>query len=99
MPRVDMMLTDIPVIDFAPFLTDDALGQQTVAQQIFSACHEVGFLYLKHHGISEPSIDQAFSQSRAFFDLPLSEKQQSAWSNESSNRGYIGIERERLDER
>lgn len=90
---------DIPLIDFAPFLLDDAAGQQRVAQDIFRACHEVGFLYLKNHGIDQQAIAQAFEQSRAFFDLPLTEKQQVAWADEFSNRGYVGVERERLDER
>lgn len=90
---------DIPLIDFAPFLLEDAAGQQRVAQDIFRACHEVGFLYLKNHGIDQQAIAQAFEQSRAFFDLPLAEKQQVAWADEFSNRGYVGVERERLDER
>jgi isopenicillin N synthase-like dioxygenase len=89
---------DIPVIDFAPFLADDPVGKAQVAQAIYRACHEMGFLYLKNHGIAPSIIDQAFEQSRRFFALPLAEKQQIAWSSEFSNRGYVGLERERLDE-
>ncbi len=89
---------DIPVIDFSPFLEDDPDGKQRVAQMIYRACHEVGFMYLKNHGIPEGVIAQAFEQSQQFFALPMEEKQKIAWSSETSNRGYIGIERERLDE-
>lgn len=89
---------DIPLIDFSPFLTDDQTGQQQVAAEIDRACREVGFLYLTHHGIPQAAIEQAFNQSKQFFALPLAEKQEIAWSSEVSNRGYIGIERERLDE-
>ncbi|MBE7386169.1 MAG: isopenicillin N synthase family oxygenase [Leptolyngbya sp. SIO1E4] len=88
----------IPLIDFAPFLTDDPEGQQHVAQALFRACHEVGFLYLKNHGIPLAAVDRTFEQSHAFFARSLAEKQQVAWVNEESNRGYVGIERERLDE-
>lgn len=96
-------LVDIPLIDFAPFLvndpaTDDIQAQQQVAKDIFRACHEVGFLYLKNHGVPQRAIAHTFEQSRAFFDLPLAEKQTVAWSSEFSNRGYVGMERERLDE-
>lgn len=96
-------LVDIPLIDFAPFLvndpaTDDIQAQQQVAKDIFRACHEVGFLYLKNHGVPQRAIAHTFDQSRAFFDLPLAEKQTVAWSSEFSNRGYVGMERERLDE-
>ncbi len=93
---------DIPLIDFAPFSTNDTehdTGQQRqVAQQIYHACHTVGFLYLRNHGISDGAIAQAFTQAHSFFDLPMSKKLQVAWSSENSNRGYVGMERERLDE-
>lgn len=67
-------VTNIPLIDFAPFLMDDLASQQQTAQAIFQACHEVGFLYLKNHGVPQSAIDQAFEQSRAFLGLPLAEK-------------------------
>ena len=89
---------NIPLVDFAPFLTGNAQGQQQVAQQIYRACRTVGFLYLDNHGIAEEVVAQVFSQAHSFFDLPMSKKQQVAWSSESSNRGYVGMERERLDE-
>ncbi|PSN18768.1 isopenicillin N synthase family oxygenase, partial [filamentous cyanobacterium CCP5] len=90
--------TSIPLIDFAPFLSNDQASQQRLAAEIFRACHEVGFIYLTNHGIPQPSIERAFEQSRRFFNLPLAKKQEIAWSSEASNRGYVGIERERLDE-
>ncbi|MEB3232483.1 MAG: 2-oxoglutarate and iron-dependent oxygenase domain-containing protein [Leptolyngbyaceae bacterium] len=89
---------DIPIIDFSPFLNDNPEGKQQVAQTIYHACHEVGFMYLKNHGVPQGAIAQAFEQSHQFFALPTEEKQKIAWSSETSNRGYIGIERERLDE-
>ncbi|NJO75192.1 MAG: isopenicillin N synthase family oxygenase [Leptolyngbyaceae cyanobacterium RM1_406_9] len=89
---------EIPVIDFSPFLTNDVEGKQRVAQEIYHACHQVGFLYLTHHGISQGAIAHIFDQTRQFFALPDEEKQAIAWSNETSNRGYVGVERERLDE-
>jgi isopenicillin N synthase-like dioxygenase len=89
---------DIPLIDFSPFLANDPEGQQRVAREIYLACHQVGFLYLTQHGIPQSAIDRAFEQSRQFFSLSLAEKEVIAWSDEFSNRGYVGLERERLDE-
>jgi isopenicillin N synthase-like dioxygenase len=88
---------EIPVIDFSPFVTDGLEGKQRVAQEIYRACHQVGFLYLTHHGIPPEAIAHVFDQSRQFFALPDEEKQAIAWS-ELSNCGYVGVERERLDE-
>lgn len=90
-------LSQIPVIDFAPFLTGSAADQQTVADQIHQAFHQIGFLYLKNLGLASNLIDRLFVQSQRFFDLPFAVKNQLAWADEFSNRGYVGIERERLD--
>ncbi|MEO0394383.1 MAG: 2-oxoglutarate and iron-dependent oxygenase domain-containing protein [Cyanobacteria bacterium P01_A01_bin.137] len=88
---------NIPIVDFSRFLSGNPKSRQAAVQEIFQACHDVGFLYLKHHGIPAHIIEQALIQSRLFFELPLDEKQNIAWSSEHSNSGYIGIERESLD--
>lgn len=90
-------LVDIPIIDFAPFIRGDADSRRAVAQQVYHACHEIGFMYLRNSGISPTLIDQLLTQTKQFFDLPLEVKNQLAWSDEFSNWGYVGVERERLD--
>jgi len=91
-------LVEIPFIDFTPFVENDPEGKRRVAQEIYRACREVGFLYLTRHGIPDDAIIYIFEQSQQFFSLPLEEKNKIAWSSEFSNRGYVGMERERLDE-
>lgn len=95
--QLSTTLLEIPVIDFAPFINGDANSRQTVASQIYQACEEIGFMYLKNPGISPTLIEELFSQAKQFFDLSLEVKNQLAWSDKFSNRGYVGIERERLD--
>lgn len=90
-------LVEIPVIDFAPFIQGETLARESVASQIYQAGHEIGFMYLKNAGISLSHIEQTVTQAKQFFALPLAVKNQIAWSDEGSNRGYVGIERERLD--
>ncbi|QDL08429.1 isopenicillin N synthase family oxygenase [Brasilonema octagenarum UFV-E1] len=87
----------IPVIDFHLFTSSDATDRQTVVQQIYQACHQIGFMYLKNTNISNDLIHQVLKQSKDFFDLPLTVKQQLAWTDEFSNQGYVGFERERLN--
>lgn len=89
-------LDSIPVIDFGLF-AGDAAARQEVAQKIYHACREIGFVYLKNHGISKILIDRMFQQSQKFFSLPLESKQKLSWSSEFSNRGYVAVERERLN--
>lgn len=90
-------LESIPVIDFAFFTQGSTSDRQNIAQEIYHACREVGFLYLKNYGISKPLVEAIFQQSQKFFALPSESKRDLAWSSEFSNRGYIGIKRERLN--
>lgn len=87
----------IPVIDFSLFTNGNVTARQTIIQQIYQASHEIGFLYLKNTNISHDLIKQVLKRSKDFFDLPLTVKQQLAWSHEFNNQGYVGIERERLN--
>lgn len=89
---------EIPVIDFEPFIRGNVAAQHAVSRQIDQACHEIGFMYLKNLGFHPLLLPQMFNQTQQFFDLPLEVKNQVAWSNDFSNRGYVGVERERLDQ-
>ncbi|NEQ29731.1 MAG: isopenicillin N synthase family oxygenase [Leptolyngbya sp. SIO4C5] len=91
------MSDTLPIIDFAPFLAGNAAQKAAVAQQVYQACHQIGFMYLKQLRIPSPLAARLFEQSRQFFALPLEAKQAIAWSEVTSNRGYVGLGRERLD--
>lgn len=54
-----------------------------------------GFFYVINHGISEEFMDQVFSESKKFFDLPLEEKMK-LLRNEK-HRGYTPVLDELLD--
>ncbi|KAJ3702285.1 hypothetical protein LUZ61_005990 [Rhynchospora tenuis] len=59
------------------------------------ACLDSGFFYVVDHGISQQFMDEVFSQSKKFFDLPIKEKMK-ILRNEK-NRGYTPILDEILD--
>lgn len=88
----------IPVIDFATFREGDLSQRSAVAAKIYRACQSIGFIYLKNPGIDSNLITETFGQSQKFFNRTLFEKNQLAWSDKFSNRGYVGVGRERLDE-
>ncbi|MEH2312974.1 MAG: 2OG-Fe(II) oxygenase family protein [Nostoc sp.] len=89
-------MVTIPVIDLTAFTNGNTITRQTVIK-IYQACHEIGFMYLQNSGISKDLIRQVFTHSKYFFNLPLEVKQKQAWSDEFSNTGYVGLEKERLD--
>lgn len=61
----------------------------------FQACLDSGFFYVVDHGISQEFMDEVFSQSKKFFDLPIKEKMK-VLRNEK-NRGYTPLLDEILD--
>ena len=67
--------TEIPVIDFARFLGDDAGERHEIARQLRDISARLGFIYLSGTGISQPEVDRMFAQSAAFFALPQDRKE------------------------
>jgi isopenicillin N synthase-like dioxygenase len=45
-----------------------------VAMAIRDACLNVGFFYVKNHGVNLGTVDATFAQSRTFFDQPAEVK-------------------------
>ncbi|KAI8677631.1 hypothetical protein LRP88_00057 [Fusarium phalaenopsidis] len=89
----------IPVIDFAPLLSDDS-QHETYAKsgkEIFHAFKHVGFAYIKNHAVPQEMVDEAFGWSKKFFDLPQEEKEKVPHPPEGwYHRGYSGIGREKV---
>ncbi|KAH9800985.1 Fe2OG dioxygenase domain-containing protein [Citrus sinensis] len=59
------------------------------------ACLDCGFFYVINHGISQEFMDEVFTQSKRFFNLPLNEKIK-VLRNEK-HRGYTPLHDELLD--
>ncbi len=77
----------IPVIDFAPAFRGEPGGLEAVASQVRHASEEVGFFYLKGHGVPDVVIDGAFAASRELHALPMEEKRRLAI--DENNIGYL----------
>ncbi|OAA55127.1 Oxoglutarate/iron-dependent oxygenase [Cordyceps fumosorosea ARSEF 2679] len=81
---------DLPIVD----LGASSLEEQ--GAQLCKAFRQVGLAYVKNHGIPEEEIEEAFSWSRKFFDLPQSEKDKAPHPPEGwYHRGYsrVGLEK------
>lgn len=86
----------IPVIDVAPLL--DGSDKQKVAREIRWALSNVGFMYVKNHGVAREVVEGAFDQTRQFFDLPLDQKMDLHVSKSGTAlRGYIEMFGENTD--
>jgi isopenicillin N synthase-like dioxygenase len=77
---------EVPVVDMAPLARGDVAE---VAAAVRRAAIEVGFFYVRNHGVPADAIDAAFAASRDFFALPLSRKL--AVAVNARHRGYIKV--------
>jgi isopenicillin N synthase-like dioxygenase len=75
---------------------DLAAGGDAVAEQIGSACREVGFFQIVGHRVDRAVIDRAWTAARTFFDLPLAERMTAARVSPDDAYGYIPMEVETL---
>lgn len=80
--------SDVPLIDFAPFLHGDPAARQAVAAQIARACETIGFFYLAGHGVPDDLRTAMFDRAADFFHLPLDEKR-TVRATEDWNRGWV----------
>ena len=65
----------IPVIDLAPWLSDDPDARARTAAAVDGALSRAGFLLITGHGVSREERDRVREAARAFFALPTEVKQ------------------------
>ena len=82
---------DIPIIDFKDYFTNPTEDKLTeLAAQLLYASTEVGFYYLKGHGVSNEVIQEAFAASKRFHNLPLAQKHTIKMDREEWPVGGVG---------
>lgn len=92
-------MNDLPVIDIAALASGDAVAQRALAQQIGRACREVGFFVITGHGVPDALIEATFAESARLFAQPVERKRDLSIDRLGSNRGYVGLGVEALDEK
>jgi isopenicillin N synthase-like dioxygenase len=83
--------SEIPVVDVGPLVRGDADCTRTVAA-IARACQDVGFMYVRNHGVPPSALDRIVEQAKLFFALPTAEKRSVAVEDSPQFRGYLPLE-------
>ncbi len=81
------MLTQIPVIDLAPWW-GTAADRLSVGRQVDSAARRFGFFQVVGHRVPQERIDAMVAASSEFFALPIEVKNACTPHDPSINRGY-----------
>lgn len=67
--------TMLPIVDLSPFFNGGTqAAKQSTADKLVAACKDVGFVYVKGHGVPGQLLEEAFSIVERFYDLPTEEK-------------------------
>jgi len=83
--------TNIPVIDLHGAVSVDAGRRKPIATAMHHACRDIGFFYISGHGVPPDLIQAQFKVTKAFFELPPSDKQWWSKRNSRSEAGHDGI--------
>ncbi len=85
----------IPVIDLGPLR--DGTDKQGVADAVGVACVEVGFFYIRNHGVSDAQMAEMFDLAQRFFALPEAAKMAIHVAKSPNHRGYFPVFEENTD--
>jgi isopenicillin N synthase-like dioxygenase len=89
---------EIPIIDISALRGSDIEGINQVAKELGIACREVGFFYVKNHGVHPDYINDTFNMAEKFFSLSLEDKlKYSMEKNSKCFRGYSPVLSELAD--
>jgi isopenicillin N synthase-like dioxygenase len=77
------------VIDYSPYFAGEMGALERLAGEVAHACENIGFFYVRNHGVADALIESAFAASRCFFALPLEERL--ALTLNEHNVGYLPL--------
>ncbi|PLB53737.1 Clavaminate synthase-like protein [Aspergillus steynii IBT 23096] len=78
----------VPIIDLSKLHSSSILERQELAREIDQACTQVGFFYIKNHGIAEELINGVHEAAHRFFSLDDEEKMKLYVGKSQHFRGY-----------
>lgn len=88
-----MSLTTIPIVDLSEFLKGGEAKQKFV-HELGRAFEEVGFVSVRHHGVSSELIDAYYDAVKKFFALPRETKNKYEIPGLAGQRGYTSFGKE-----
>ncbi|PTB35800.1 uncharacterized protein TrAFT101_010647 [Trichoderma asperellum] len=96
-PLRDALPSEIPIIDISPIFSPSLSERQAVAQQVRAAARNMGFFYIKNHGIPEDVTQDAYEACLAFFRQDMETKMRATYENARWDNGYRAPDTQRLN--
>ncbi|KAJ8496941.1 hypothetical protein ONZ51_g827 [Trametes cubensis] len=89
--RTESAFEEIPIINLEHIDSKDPTIRRALADEIRDACVNVGFFYVKNHGIPAEIVSAAVSAAKRFFALPLPVKQAIDIHKSANFKGYTAL--------
>jgi len=87
----------LDVIDLTGLGSGEVGAMQRIASELGRACRDVGFFYIRNHGVPAELLSGIFTCSQAFFATPTAAKDEFSIKRSRHNRGYVGMATESLN--
>ncbi len=90
-----MSKSAIPVVDLAKFVNGNEEKRAEFVKELGDAFHDIGFVSVKNHGVSQELVDSFYNNAKKFFALPTSKKKEYEIVELAGQRGYTSFGREK----
>ena len=81
---------EIPSLDLADFLSDDAARRADFVQKLGDAFTHIGFVAIRNHGLTDDLTTRLYGSAKSFFSAPDEVKKKYERPDLNGQRGYIG---------
>lgn len=89
----------IPIVDISGYYeSDNSAAKRRIAAEVCDAYENQGFLQVVGHSVPQSLQDRYIDVLRAFFALPLEDKEKLSQTKSPCNRGYERLGGQKLDE-
>ncbi|KAI0699207.1 2OG-Fe-II oxygenase [Cytidiella melzeri] len=89
--RTESTFEEIPIIDLADLRSDVVADRRALANLIRDACVNIGFFYVRNHGVPDEIISKALSSGKRFFALPHLAKEALDIHKSNNYKGYTAL--------
>src|SRR5689334_15711048 len=86
----DILYTEIPSLDLADFYKGDEARKKKFVNELGSAYHNIGFVAIKNHFLTDEMQQKLYTAAKRFFALPDDVKKKYEKAGLAGQRGYIG---------
>ena len=86
----EVLYNQIPSLDLADFTSNDPVRKQKFVQQLGEAYHNIGFVAIRNHYLTDELSAQLYAVIKKFFALNDAVKQKYEIPGLAGQRGYIG---------